>query len=477
MFLTKKGSFSQELSLEPLQVLSQEIKLAAEKFHSPDQVIDQDYEEVKELLKDSGKRLHMSQPDEILKLTLDDLLSRNSLLLIRKIAEDYRKGCKLGKKVSEEYIYKELARILGRKDFYLLDRLDIKNVNSLFEELKNNIDCAISPIKIVIVPVVGASLRKGEKCTIGSVEFIHPENFLESCLELISLENKNENLRTWKILNEVCKKSNLIAKIKIKNRTDDLARSFGDEVIKRVYTLIRFILPTLGDKYSFIDTLGEEYLERRYSLVLHLAPVCENDVLSIAVGQTRNFFASEEVNLAEIVSNYRAKVRTNPNELDWFNACERIASKLIENEEINDFEERVWTALYWFGEAMFEREISSLIVKYATCLEALFNSNEGGISEQIAEFTAFVVGSNKEQRINVYEAIKTLYNLRSATVHGRSIMSDVDRSFLSRIKIISQLAVQQMSYYSGESHWQSSRGYRDFVNYLLKEYRFSSGSG
>ncbi|QJB47263.1 HEPN domain-containing protein [Dolichospermum flos-aquae] len=121
---------------------------------------------------------------------------------------------------------------------------------------------------------------------------------------------------------------------------------------------------------------------------------------------------------------------------------------------------------------MSERELNPLIIKYATCLEALFNSREGGISEQISEFTAHVVGKRKDERMNIYSNIKKLYSLRSNAVHGGSVVSRLDSEFLSDIMLICESALLQMAYLSQESYYQNPKGYEKFVQYILKEYRF-----
>ncbi|MEH2315863.1 hypothetical protein [Nostoc sp.] len=121
---------------------------------------------------------------------------------------------------------------------------------------------------------------------------------------------------------------------------------------------------------------------------------------------------------------------------------------------------------------MSERELNPLIIKYATCLEALFNSREGGISEQISEFTAHVIGQTKDERMNIYSSIKKLYSFRSNAVHGGSVVSSIDSEFLSHIMFICESALLKMAYYSQEDYYQNSKGYEKFVQYILREYRF-----
>lgn len=140
---------------------------------------------------------------------------------------------------------------------------------------------------------------------------------------------------------------------------------------------------------------------------------------------------------------------------------------------MTNFEKRIWTALYWLGETMTEQEISSLIIKSSTCLETLFNTREGGISEQISEFTAFVCGSSQEERMYIYDNIKKLYKLRSTVVHGGGNEISRDEVFFQTIQTICEHAVILMSYHSCQEPWLNSKGYNNFIRHLLREYRFS----
>ncbi len=264
---------------------------------------------------------------------------------------------------------------------------------------------------------------------------------------------------------EVCKKCDLIAQLKITNRDSDTARNLANEIMKRVYTIIRAILPIWGGRYNFFAPLGEEFLDRRFFFLFKADMSDENNITSLTVESSHNRFSDNDINLLEKVSLHQ---QTD----SWFTRCESIVYKFINNEKLTDFEKRVWTALYWLGEAMHERELNPLIIKYATCLEALFNSQEGGISQQISEFTAHVVGKTKDERMEIYKNVKKLYSLRSTSVHGASVINSIDDRFLSYIQQICEVAVFKMAYLTGEDYYQSSNGYQKFINYILSEHRF-----
>ena len=361
--------------------------------------------------------------------------------------------------------------MLGNRDFYTQEDFTLDDSISFFDVLKNSVIEDISCTEVIVFPVLGASLKKGEKCIIGSVEFTSKSDFLEQYGATFERLRNSEYSEVNRSLDDMFQKSDLVAQVKIKNRDSSIARNATDEAMKRIYTLIRIIFPRVDFQYQFLGTLGEEYLETRYSFSMKLNDL--EDITSLTAGRTMNSFSDSGINLLETVSKYRPRNDGYEKGRKWFIHCESIISSYVNGEKMTKFPKRVWTALYWFGETMVEREVNSLIIKYATCLEALFNSREGGISEQIAEFTAFVCGHSKDERIYIYDNIKNLYKLRSTAVHGGDTGISIDNNFLGVIQGICESAVVSMSYYSCEKRWLDSKGYQNFIRHILREYRFS----
>ncbi|HEY9605499.1 MAG TPA: hypothetical protein V6C85_28095, partial [Allocoleopsis sp.] len=81
--------------------------------------------------------------------------------------------------------------------------------------------------------------------------------------------------------------------------------------------------------------------------------------------------------------------------------------------------------------------------------------------------------ASKDERVSIYDDVKNLYKLRSTAVHGGNSGSKMDDIFLSRIQQICESAVVHMTHYSCKEPWQNSKGYQNFIRYILREYRFS----
>lgn len=448
MYSTKKGKFSHELALKDLKEIQASIRLIAER---PLTMTHTNSDGVSEVV-------------ELNELPLDILLKENQKRVVVNIARSFIKGHKLEENVSDEFTYGKLLKLIGSKSFYLTEPFSISDSVSLFEDLKTIIGEEISTVKKSIVAVLGASLEKGSLCEVGSVKFMNPLDFIDSRKLLFDgLLKHNQDFKPYL---DVFDKCDLVAQVDIKNRDTTTSKMLTNQIMKRVYTLIRLAIPSCGGRYNFFGTLGEEYLESRFSLLLHIDPSDEKALKAISFNCTSNRFSDSNVNLMETILPHKKLD-------DWFARIERIISKFVNGEELTDFEERIWVALYWYGEAMTERELNSLIIKYATCLESLFNSREGGISEQISEFTAHTIGGTKDERMNIYSSIKKLYSIRSNAVHGGSIASSLSSDFLSQIMLVCETALRHMAYYSQEECYQNLRGYEKFVQYILREYRFS----
>ncbi|MEH2146866.1 hypothetical protein [Nostoc sp.] len=400
-------------------------------------------------------------------IPVDLLIDYEQRIKLREFSQAFLKAHNLTDTVANISVYNHLLKLLGNKEVYTNLSFNISDASLMLSELQEFIDNEVSTTKIFIIPVIGGYLNRGEKCNIGSIEFVNTSDFLEEYSQLFNLLKKDEKyIELFNSFKEACQSCQFIAKVKIKNKSIDVAQEIAQEAMKRIYAIIRSTLPTIAGKHVFFGTLGEEYLARKHSFLLIVNPNNESDIKSITVGHSRNHFVENDVDIYQQIA--LLKTRTV-----WFNHCDLIINKFINSEKLSSFEERVWTAIYWFGEAMNERELSAAIIKYATCLEALFNNQEGGISQQVPEFTAYIAGDEENPQIEIYKKVRELYKLRSEAVHGKKFAKSIDTEFLFYIHEICRIATFRMAIYSGVKDFPSPGGYRGFVNYILEEYRFS----
>lgn len=89
-------------------------------------------------------------------------------------------------------------------------------------------------------------------------------------------------------------------------------------------------------------------------------------------------------------------------------------------------ERKLLQALYWMGDATFPASNASRFAKLAVAFETAVGGEpsgddqlkEIGITEMLAERTAFILGSNRDTRLLWHKWVKLLYGSRSRVMHG-----------------------------------------------------------
>lgn len=145
-------------------------------------------------------------------------------------------------------------------------------------------------------------------------------------------------------------------------------------------------------------------------------------------------------------SNLRGPYKSIPLDDSYF-SNPKIGSKslwtLLEESSGRKFQNRIVSAIEWFGKASLERNKQSRFLLYIISLEALFTFSEKtlvspSIASSIADGIAFILGKNKDSRQFISKRVSALYGIRSAIAHGgNKIVTDEDLSEVTRISLAS----------------------------------------
>lgn len=108
---------------------------------------------------------------------------------------------------------------------------------------------------------------------------------------------------------------------------------------------------------------------------------------------------------------------------DDFNKIFNLYERRHLNKKISKMEARLLNASIALGESSMSKNIKNSIIYTSMALEILFSYDEGSlyqksIGEKLSDTFAFIVGEDKESRLNASKTIKVFYRLRSALVHG-----------------------------------------------------------
>lgn len=84
------------------------------------------------------------------------------------------------------------------------------------------------------------------------------------------------------------------------------------------------------------------------------------------------------------------------------------------------WQDRMAAALAHLLDAICCNSITLTFISLTAALEALVNSSKNEITHQICERVAILCGNSKAERIEIYQHVKQLYNIRSTIVHGQA---------------------------------------------------------
>lgn len=103
----------------------------------------------------------------------------------------------------------------------------------------------------------------------------------------------------------------------------------------------------------------------------------------------------------------------------------QLLAKEEDNLALNEMERKLLSGIRWLGEATKPDSLSARFLKVATALECLIggepseeNLTTRGITAMLAERAAFVVGDDKDSRMDIDREVRKYYQMRSGIVHG-----------------------------------------------------------
>lgn len=189
------------------------------------------------------------------------------------------------------------------------------------------------------------------------------------------------------------------------------------------------------------DTVGSPYTT--LSRVMNVLTIAHLGSL----GFVRTFFSSDNF-----------KTASHTNELYDYSDFDdlQIFQSKIDNERI-EIVKKLWsnTKLIWHWERQISRITNALIyynyawdvysneqtaINLSIVIEILFAPHsQGELTHQIAYNAACYLGKNKEDRIKIYELMKSFYGVRSKLVHGDYINAKDEKIIVNAFKFISEI--------------------------------------
>lgn len=100
----------------------------------------------------------------------------------------------------------------------------------------------------------------------------------------------------------------------------------------------------------------------------------------------------------------------------------------------NEIEKRVKNSIRWFSKGNRADNDEDQLVSHVIGMEYLLGRGESDLAHNLGKRVAYILGSNKEQMLDIYSRIDELYDKRSNIVHGEGTdLSDEDIKNISQI--------------------------------------------
>lgn len=113
----------------------------------------------------------------------------------------------------------------------------------------------------------------------------------------------------------------------------------------------------------------------------------------------------------------------------------RIVETVLLKDETNSLFERILTSLQWAGIALWEKKKEIAFTNYITALEALLLlDSHTELSYRLNLYASFIVGKNFKSRTEIFNKLKSLYEIRSKIVHTG--VYEIDDDDLNSLKFL-----------------------------------------
>jgi hypothetical protein len=274
-----------------------------------------------------------------------------------------------------------------------------------------------------LFPTYAVDWDGGNFIKLGKVEFIKSHAFFQSKREVInsSIEAGETFLKEAE---DFYTKYPWIAIVEIKKMEPEIGNQQALNILEQTLNCLRLVIRS--NSTHFIGVAEESPLPEISS--------------SIAIDETGNFLTGKSWKAVQRLVNDEFFKSIEGDR--WFNLILHVVEKYHDCLQLTPLEERLLEGLSWFGQGWKERDLSSKLIKYVTCLEGLLllSSEREGITEKLAERVALLSKEDFEERKDLFDDTKLIYGARSKLVHGKSGYSEEELlSLCSKAGNIAQL--------------------------------------
>jgi len=324
---------------------------------------------------------------------------------------------------------------------------DDSRINEILENLKQKLTAKRTPYRCFI-PVCGIK-EKGLPFSIGQVEFAVFDDSLVDRFKEIVEKHKIQRDFKWEELKEDIDRSfykKTCSLVVVEAKDYEAAQVIAITKLRRVLDILNFfstlVLFNLN-AWTYLPGDLEPYLFE--TIILN-----ENDGASYNIG-SKSIGPLQELEISQIIE-------LDKNDNIGFD----YIIKLLNKNNLNKFEQALITAIQWAGRAVISSRREEAFLLYAIALESiiLVDNPKTELSYRLRIRIAHLITEKPENRSEVVNIVKDLYDLRSKLVHdGKYEITDLDIDSMRSIciKCIKRLCVdplfQEMTSPKNFSDW------------------------
>lgn len=141
-------------------------------------------------------------------------------------------------------------------------------------------------------------------------------------------------------------------------------------------------------------------------------------------------FSDPEINeVVDLLLKYARISPQEPEELssfDFSSADPNQAPQLKPGVRRDKMENRIQRAFSFLSTARSTPHLPQKITHYMSILESLFSTDANEVLHKVSERTAYFIGADKSDRLEIFRTVKKAYDTRSKFVHGQKVKNTFD---------------------------------------------------
>jgi hypothetical protein len=108
-----------------------------------------------------------------------------------------------------------------------------------------------------------------------------------------------------------------------------------------------------------------------------------------------------------------------------------------------EIEDMLTQSVHWFANGEIQDEPENKLLSYVTCLDMFFSiPGTGDTARSVSEGVAFLLGKDKQWRLEIYETVKEAYDRRSSASHSGTRLEDL--AIIPKIRILALNVIGEM---------------------------------